>query len=354
MKRKISLILSIVLILSTIFSINVFAKTPTVYSQRDSQWSSYSYGKGNTRLKNNKATIGTSGCMLLSFTNAVYHLNGNFINPKTLADFAIDKGCRINYSGTADCFVEHAAKKFGDKYGFKYAGNVKTESKLKSALKKGQVAVWHTSGHIMSVVEYDSNKNKYLVLNSETAVKTKKASIWLTYDKLNSFGTTGLCFMLLENTESKQNNTNSTPKKETPTIKWPATNNIKTYVVSTGNNTTVYKTATSTGKYGTIYAADFITIKGYSGSRLKVTYPISGGKTKTGYINKSAITSADINVATAKKTATSKITAYRRSSGNAELGYISKGDVYYEIATKNGRKQVIYPISGGYKMGWIK
>lgn len=87
MKKKISLVLSIVLILSTLFSINVFAASPTVYSQRDSRWSSHPYGKGDM----GNATIGTSGCMLLSFTNAVYHLNGNFINPTTLADFAIEK-----------------------------------------------------------------------------------------------------------------------------------------------------------------------------------------------------------------------------------------------------------------------
>lgn len=329
--------------LSTIFSVNVFAANPTVYSQRDSRWSKYPYGKGDM----GNATIGTSGCMLLSFTNAVYYLTGNFINPTTLADYAIEKKCRINYSGTSDCFVEHATQKFGDKYGFKYAGNVTTESKLKAALKKGQVAVWHTSGHIMAIVDYDNSNNKYLVLNSETATKTKKSYTWLTYKNLSSYGTTGLCFMLLEGTGNKKNTA------EPATINWPATKNIKTYVISTGNNTTVYETATSTKKYGTIYASDLITINGYSGSRLKVTYPISGG-TKTGYIEKSAITSSVINVATTKKTATSKITTYRRSSNNTTMGYISKGDIYYEIASKNGRTQVIYPVSGGYKMGWIR
>lgn len=343
MKKKISLILALVLMLSTIFSVNIFAANPTVYSQRDSRWSKYPYGKGDM----GNATIGTSGCMLLSFTNAVYYLTGNFINPTTLADYAIDKKCRINYSGTSDCFVEHATQKFGDKYGFKYAGNVTTESKLKAALKKGQVAVWHTSGHIMAIVDYDNNDNKYLVLNSETATKTKKSYTWLTYKKLSSYGTTGLCFMLLEATESKKN------AIETTTIKWPSTNKIKTYVKSTGNNTTVYETATSTKKYGTIYATDLITINGYSGSRLKVTYPISKG-TKTGFIDISAVTSGKVNVATSKWTATAKMTTYRRSGGGSTLGSISKGDVCYTIATNGKWQQVIYPISGGYKMGWIK
>ncbi|MBQ8227569.1 MAG: M23 family metallopeptidase [Clostridia bacterium] len=133
---------------------------------------------------------------------------------------------------------------------------------------------------------------------------------------------------------------------------WPSTKNIKTYVLSTKNDTTVYQTATSTSKYGTIYASDLITIKGYSGSRLKVTYPISSG-TKTGYIEKSKVTSASINTASAKWTATANMTAYRRSSGSATIGSVSKGDVCYTLATAGSRTQVIYPISGGYKMGWV-
>ncbi len=136
--------------------------------------------------------------------------------------------------------------------------------------------------------------------------------------------------------------------------KWPATSGIKTYVISTKNNTKVYKDAKSKdGSYGTIYADDLITIDGYSGSRFKVTYPIKNG-TKTGYIEKSAVTNGTINKATEKWKATSKQTTYRRSGGGTELGYVSKGDVCYTIYEKNGYKQIIYPISGGYKMGWIK
>ncbi len=135
--------------------------------------------------------------------------------------------------------------------------------------------------------------------------------------------------------------------------KWPSTTNIKTYVISTGNNTTVYQTATSTKKYGTIYASDLITIKGYSGARLKVTYPIKGG-TKTGYIDKSKVTGGSINYASDKWTQNKKATAYRRSSGGATIGSLYVGDVVYKIAAKGSYTQVIYPISGGYKMGWIK
>ncbi|MCD8049336.1 MAG: M23 family metallopeptidase [Clostridia bacterium] len=136
---------------------------------------------------------------------------------------------------------------------------------------------------------------------------------------------------------------------------WPATSGIQTYCLSTGNNTVVYQTTTSTAKYGTIYAADLVTIKGYDSSsdRFKVNYPISGG-TKTGYVARTAITSGKVNSASGTFTATAKITTYRRASTSNTLGSISKGDKCYKTATSGNYTQVIYPISGGYKMGWIK
>ncbi|MCD8048594.1 MAG: hypothetical protein LUG52_03155, partial [Clostridia bacterium] len=137
--------------------------------------------------------------------------------------------------------------------------------------------------------------------------------------------------------------------------KWPATSGIKTYCLSTSNNTVVYQTTTSTAKYGTIYATDLVTIKGYDSSsdRFKVNYPISGG-TKTGYVKRTAITSGKVNSASGTFTATAKITTYRRASTSNSLGSISKGDECYQTATSGSYTQVIYPISGGYKMGWIK
>ena len=139
-------------------------------------------------------------------------------------------------------------------------------------------------------------------------------------------------------------------------VTWPATSNIKTYVISTKNDTTVYETSTSKAKYGTIYAADLITIKGYSGTRLKVTYPVTGTtKTKSGWIEKSAVTASGINSVSSVFNATGTMTAYRRSSGSATVGSISKNDKVYVIATSGSRKQVIYPLdAGGYKMGWIE
>lgn len=134
---------------------------------------------------------------------------------------------------------------------------------------------------------------------------------------------------------------------------WPTTSNIKTYCVSTKNDTTVYKTATSTSKYGTIYASDLITIIGVSGNRFYVEYPVKAG-TKRGYISKDAVTSAGINYASEVLTAGRKMTAYRRYSGSSTIGSVSKNDRIYKLATKGSRTQVMYPLSkSGYKLGWV-
>ncbi len=156
---------------------------------------------------------------------------------------------------------------------------------------------------------------------------------------------------------SSTNNSSSASSSSSSTnVKWPAIKNIHTYCVSTKNNTNVYKTAKSNdGSYGKIYATDLITILSYDSSsdRFYVSYPVKGG-TKKGYIAKTAVTAGSVTKAPSKWTATNKITTYRRSGGGEKLGYISKDDVCYTISTSGNWKQIIYPVSGGYKMGWIK
>ena len=136
---------------------------------------------------------------------------------------------------------------------------------------------------------------------------------------------------------------------------WPTRSNIKTYAVSTGNDTPVYQTATSTnGRYGTIYATDLVTILGYSNNRFKVKYPLDSGGYKTGYVERTALTNGYPTRVTQKFTAASNMTVYRRASGSAAIGTIYKKDLVYVIDTKGSRAQVLYPLdAGGMKMGWI-
>ena len=93
----------------------------------------------------------------------------------------------------------------------------------------------------------------------------------------------------------------------------------KCYTISSGN-TTVYSDTGLSDKYGTIFGTDEITVLDVTGSYCKVTYPISGGRTKTGYIETGAIlcgTTGD------SYTSREKITTYKRSDGSS-YGYIDK------------------------------
>ena len=62
--------------------------------------------------------MGTAGCGILATVNAVYALNGQYMDVMELANYAVEKNYRIVGSGTDDGIFKAAAKKFGQKYGF--------------------------------------------------------------------------------------------------------------------------------------------------------------------------------------------------------------------------------------------
>lgn len=123
----------------------------------------------------------------------------------------------------------------------------------------------------------------------------------------------------------------------------------KCYTISSSNTTAYSNTGLST-KLGTIYPTDELTILDVTGSYCRVTYPTSNGS-KTGYIPTSSILTGTSS--SNKKTATAKITTYRRNSTSNTYGSISKGDVVSILGTKGSYTQVKYPVSGGYKYAFI-
>ena len=135
----------------------------TVFSQLDSRWSSYSYGKDD---QGQPATIGSAGCGILSYVNAIYYLNGSFIQPKTLAQYSLDNHHRINGAGTSETLYKPFADAHGSEYGFEYAGRVNKVTDAKSYLQSGCTGVLHVQGHWVAVVDYNSSNSKYLILDS--------------------------------------------------------------------------------------------------------------------------------------------------------------------------------------------
>lgn len=131
---------------------------------------------------------------------------------------------------------------------------------------------------------------------------------------------------------------------------------ITCYTLASSGNVYAYTSSdlqTKTGGY-IACSTDECKIIQINGNAVQVTYPVTGG-TKTAWFARSAFTSCNISSGAVEKwTQTTQITTYRRSDGGTSFGSISAQDVCYKLATSGNYTQVIYPVSSGYKMGWIK
>lgn len=128
-----------------------------------------------------------------------------------------------------------------------------------------------------------------------------------------------------------------------------AASKVKCYTIKNAN-LTVYSNTALSKKYGTIYGSDEITVNKVTDKYCKVTYPLTKGGTKTGYISTSAILT---KTSGSQKKATAKINTYKRAA-NTSYGYISKDDTVKVLGTSGSYTQVKYPVSGGYKYAFIK
>jgi len=130
---------------------------------------------------------------------------------------------------------------------------------------------------------------------------------------------------------------------------------MKAYTIATHNDTAVYhsQNASASNRKGTIWASDEIHVLSISGSWAYVSYPVSGGR-KEAYLPLSAITKN--NIAHVTSNARAQVTAYRRDSTNtySSTYYVGNKDSVTAIATSGSFVQVIYPITGGYRMAWVK
>jgi len=135
---------------------------------------------------------------------------------------------------------------------------------------------------------------------------------------------------------------------------WPAlstSNYMKVYTISTGNSTPAYGSKSTSNQIGTIYAADELYVYSISGSWVYLSYPTSSGRNNA-YVPLSTITAATETSFTST-VARATVTTYRRASTANSFGSISSGDTVLKIKVSGSYVQVLYPISGGYKLGWV-
>lgn len=117
------------------------------------------------------------------------------------------------------------------------------------------------------------------------------------------------------------------------------------------SNVTVYTTASATTVAGSIYPGDRCNVLDASGTYWKVSYPVSSGL-KIAYCSRSAILS---NTNYCKKISLDvNTTVYRKSDMSISFGTAMTTDnIFMLTPISNGKTQIIYNVSGGYKIGWI-
>ena len=104
---------------------------------------------------------------------------------------------------------------------------------------------------------------------------------------------------------------------------------------------------------GSIYTSDKCTILAvYDSGWIKVKYPVSWGS-RTAYAKTSDFfCNSQMNVETAKLG--KQMTVYCRSDASQSFGTVYASDEVVIIGNNGTNTQIIYNVSGGYKLGWVK
>lgn len=156
------------------------------FMQFDPAWARKDYGN----VSDYSGKMAAAGCGVVAITNAVYALNGQFVDPMLFADYAVEKHYRIIGSGTQDGIFKAAAKKFGDAYGFTYIKTSYSTSEVREYLKKGCVAISHVPGHYVTIADFNKKTKKYLVLDSHPIKSRPTSSFgnWFSRERLERGG----------------------------------------------------------------------------------------------------------------------------------------------------------------------
>lgn len=124
------------------------------------------------------------------------------------------------------------------------------------------------------------------------------------------------------------------------------------YMKNGSGRLTTYTANTLKKSTGYIVPGDYCKISAfYSNGSVKVTYPTSKGS-KTAYAAMSGFMTST-GFSTSTRTLGKRLTAYRRSTGSSTIGTVYATDKVIVVGQSNGRTQVQYPCSGGYKLGWV-
>lgn len=164
------------------------------FMQFDPAWSRKDYGN----VSDYSGKMAAAGCGVVAITNAVYALNGQFVDPMLFADYAVKKHYRIIGSGTQDGIFKAAASQFGDAYGFTYIKTSYSTSEVREYLQKGCVAISHVPGHYVTIADFNPKTKKYLVLDSHPIKSrpTNSFGNWFKRERLERGGLTSSAYYI--------------------------------------------------------------------------------------------------------------------------------------------------------------
>lgn len=90
----------------------------------------------------------------------------------------------------------------------------------------------------------------------------------------------------------------------------------------------------------------------YENGWCKVRYPVSGGRTKTAYSWMEFFFS-NTQFSPSEALAGSNMKVFPRADCQGNLGTVYSNDKVIITGTSGNATQILYPISGGYKLGWV-
>ena len=301
-----------------------------------------------------------SGCILFSFANAIYCLNGKKVDVEELGTWAKSVGAWKpgNGGGYRDVFYGKVESKFGSKYGFKITNkgtySSVSNSTLKKHLQNGGVAVGHVTNHFIALVDYDSSNDKFFVVDSYvTSDRGLPSADWVTSNYLKTHsGATVDWFALISSAAAPGKpaitsvNANSS---SAITIKWGAVSGATSYEIrrkkaGDGEGWEYYKkvgTSTSTSykdtglEAGTRYAYGIVAINsaGNSGNpgadNRKGTYTLTE---KPKVTSVTPLSSSQLKVKWDAVAGATGYEVYRRKTGE----WVSWEETYEKIGSATG------------------
>ena len=181
-----------------------------LYNQNSTEWSS---------------SLKSSGCMIFSFANAIYALNGNRVDINELTTWARNNGSFQpgNGGGYRHTFYSKVEAAYGKKYQFTLSPPMKpngetgifsnvTSSTLKNHLSNGGVAAAHVDGHFIALTDYNAGSDEFFVVESYIVNhRGMSAASWVTSKYLLTHSTSIVdWFILISSTGNPEPPTYST------------------------------------------------------------------------------------------------------------------------------------------------